>query len=204
MLAHDGGNPTDRHGLLARGNVTDDPIDAYTSNNDGAPSGQSRIFGYVAGKVEQIAGTWVATDSRTCRLNGIAATADLSSIAINNTRYLVLGTGFSGGAVTTAYLDGLLADAATLAAQTALASGAEAIAAFEAALGDGWRSTDGVARITTAAGIVALHASFVAHGAACDRRSQALKSLIDAAETLSDLAAVEAELTTSWPEVVPS
>lgn len=93
---------------------------------------------------------------------------------------------------------------ATLTAQTALASGAEAIAAFESELGDGWRSTDGVARITTAAGIVALHASFVAHGAACDRRSQAIKSLIDAAETLEDLAAVEAELATGWPEVNPS
>ena len=97
-----------------------------------------------------------------------------------------------------------LLTAATPAAQTALASGSEAIAAFEAALGDGWRSTDGVARITTAAGIVALHASFVAHGAACDRRSQAIKSLIDAAETTEDLAAVEAELATGWPEVNPS
>ena len=97
-----------------------------------------------------------------------------------------------------------LLTAATLAAQTALASGAEAVAAFEAALGDGWRSTDGVARITTASGIVALHASFVSHGAACDRRSRVLKALIDSAETLSDLAAVEAELATGWPEVNPS
>jgi hypothetical protein len=85
-----------------------------------------------------------------------------------------------------------------IAAQMAMAAGPEAIAAFESALGDGWRSTDGVGRITTAAGILALHTAFVAHGATCDRHSQALKVLIDAAESQAELDAIDIE--SGWPE----
>jgi hypothetical protein len=91
-----------------------------------------------------------------------------------------------------------LLTAATIAAQLAMAQGAEAAAAFGAALGDGWRDTAGVGRITTATGLLALHAAFVAHGAACDRHSQALKGQIEAAISLAELDAID--LTTGWPE----
>jgi hypothetical protein len=85
-----------------------------------------------------------------------------------------------------------------ISAQMAMAAGPEAMAGFEAALGDGWRSTDGLGRVTTAAGILALHAAFVAHGAACDRHSQALKAQIEAAEALAELEAIDLEA--GWPE----
>jgi hypothetical protein len=84
-----------------------------------------------------------------------------------------------------------------ISAQIALSQGADAVASFETALGEGWRSIDGVGRITTAAGILALHAAFVAHGAACDRNSQVLKAQIEAAETLMDLDAIDTEA--GWP-----
>jgi len=87
---------------------------------------------------------------------------------------------------------------AALSAQLALAQGAEAVAAFEAALGAGWRDTAGVGRITTATGLLALHAAFVAHGAACDRHSQALKGQIEAASSVAELDAID--LATGWPE----
>ena len=87
---------------------------------------------------------------------------------------------------------------AALSAQLALAQGAEAVAAFEAALGSGWRSEDGAARIASAVGILALHAAFVAHGAACDRHSQALKGQIEAASSVAELDAID--LATGWPE----
>jgi hypothetical protein len=85
-----------------------------------------------------------------------------------------------------------------LSAQMVLATGPDAVASFEAALGGGWRSTDGVGRITTATGILALHTAFVAHGAACDHHSQQLKALIAAPD--ADLDALEAEVETGWPE----
>ncbi len=91
-----------------------------------------------------------------------------------------------------------LLTAATIAAQSALAQGPEAAAAYEAALGAGWRSEDGAARIASAIGILALHAAFVAHGAACDRHSQALKGQIEAATTVAELDAID--LATGWPE----
>lgn len=91
-----------------------------------------------------------------------------------------------------------LLTAATIAAQLALAQGPEATAAYEAALGDGWRSEDGTARVATAAGILALHAAFVAHGAACDRHSQDLKAAIEAATSVEELDAID--LSAGWPE----
>jgi len=91
----------------------------------------------------------------------------------------------------------LLSNAA-ISAQIALSQGADAVASFETALGEGWRSIDGVGRITTAAGILALHAAFVAHGAACDRHSQDLKSQIAQAETLAELEAIDID--SGWQE----
>ena len=91
-----------------------------------------------------------------------------------------------------------LLTAATIAAQSALAQGPEASAAYDAAMGAGWRSDDGAARIASAVGILALHGAFVAHGAACDRHSQALKGQIEAATTVAELDAIG--LTTGWPE----
>jgi hypothetical protein len=85
-----------------------------------------------------------------------------------------------------------------ISAQMAMAAGPEAAAGFEAALGDGWRSTDGVGRVKAAAGILALHAAFVSHGAACDRHSQDLKAQIAEAETLAELEAID--LGAGWPE----
>ena len=87
---------------------------------------------------------------------------------------------------------------AALSAQLALAQGAEATAAFEAAMGAGWRDTAGVGRIASAVGILTLHGAFVGHGAACDRHSQALKGQIEAAQSVAELDAID--LTTGWPE----
>jgi hypothetical protein len=86
---------------------------------------------------------------------------------------------------------------AAISAQMALAQGPEAAAAFGAALGDGWRDTTGTGRITTAEGILSLHAAFVSHGAACDRHSQSLKAAIDAAQSVEELDAID--LTAGWP-----
>jgi hypothetical protein len=83
-------------------------------------------------------------------------------------------------------------------AMAALSAGSEAVAAFSAALGDGWRSLDGIGRVTTAEGIIGLHTAFVAHGAACDHHSQTLKAQIEAAETLAELEAIDVEA--GWPE----
>jgi len=93
-----------------------------------------------------------------------------------------------------------LLTAASIAAQAALAQGPDAVAAYEAALGAGWRDADGVARIDTALGILELHTSFVAWGAACDQASQALKAQIEAA-ALAAFDALEAAITdgASWP-----
>lgn len=85
-----------------------------------------------------------------------------------------------------------------ISAQMALAAGPEAVAGFEAALKDGWRSIDGVGRVKTAQGVLALHAAFVAHGAECDRHSQDLKSQIAQAETLAELEAIDID--SGWPE----
>jgi hypothetical protein len=93
-----------------------------------------------------------------------------------------------------------LMTAAAINAQSALAAGPEAVAAYEAALGAGWRDAEGVARINTAAGILALHSSFVAWGAQCDAASQALKAQIAAAEP-ADFDALESSITddSNWP-----
>jgi hypothetical protein len=93
-----------------------------------------------------------------------------------------------------------LLTAAVINAQSALAAGPEAVAAYEAALGAGWRDVGGVARISTALGILELHTSFVAWGAACDQASQALKAQIEAAD-LADFDALEAAITddANWP-----
>jgi hypothetical protein len=93
-----------------------------------------------------------------------------------------------------------LLTAASINAQSALAAGPEAVAAYEAALGDGWRDAAGVARINTAVGILALHGSFVAWGARCDIASQALKAQIAAAAP-EDFDALEAAVLddASWP-----
>ena len=71
-----------------------------------------------------------------------------------------------------------------------------------AMLGDGWRSDDGVARLTTPAEMISLWEAFIAHGAACDAAGQAFKAQIDAAETLADLDAVEAAIAdpANWPD----
>ena len=90
-----------------------------------------------------------------------------------------------------------LLTAATITAQLSLAQGLDATSAFEAALGAGWRDMEGVPRIATALGILGLHAAFVAHGAACDRHSQALKAALEAAASLEDLTAVE--VGAGWP-----
>jgi hypothetical protein len=85
-------------------------------------------------------------------------------------------------------------------AQLAKDAGSDAIAGYEAALGNGWRDIDGVARLKTLPDILALHTSFVAWGAACDRASQALKAQIEAAE-LAGFDALEAAITddSNWP-----
>jgi len=89
---------------------------------------------------------------------------------------------------------------AAISAQSAISQGPDAVAAYEASLGAGWRDTDGVARINTAAGILALHSAFVSHGAAVDVASQALKARIAAAAP-TDFGATEAAITddASWP-----
>jgi hypothetical protein len=93
-----------------------------------------------------------------------------------------------------------LLTAASINAQSAIAAGPEAVAAYETALGDGWRDADGVARINTAVGILALHSSFVAWGARCDIASQALKAQIAAAGP-EDFDALESSITddSNWP-----
>lgn len=90
-----------------------------------------------------------------------------------------------------------LLTAAAIAAQSALAEGPEAAAEFGAGMGAGWRSADGIPRLTTATEIVELHAAFVSHGAACDVRSQQIKAEIEAATTPADLDAID--MTTGWP-----
>ena len=89
---------------------------------------------------------------------------------------------------------------AAMSAMTAISSGPEAVAAYESALGGGWRDVDGVARVDTAAGVLALHAAFVAHGAACDVASQALKVQIAEADP-ADFDAMEVAILddTNWP-----
>jgi hypothetical protein len=93
-----------------------------------------------------------------------------------------------------------LMTAAAINAQSALAAGPDAVAAYEAALGAGWRDADGVARITTATGVLALHSSFVAWGAQCDIASQSLKAQINTANP-AGFDALEAAITAdeSWP-----
>jgi hypothetical protein len=93
-----------------------------------------------------------------------------------------------------------LMTAAAINAQSALAAGPDAVAAYEAALGAGWRDADGVARITTATGVLALHSSFVAWGAQCDIASQSLKAQINTANP-ADFDALEAAIIAdgSWP-----
>jgi hypothetical protein len=92
-----------------------------------------------------------------------------------------------------------LLSAATLSALMVMGQGAEAIAAFEAALGAGWRDVTGVACVSSAAGILGMHAAFVGWGSACDRASQALAAQIEAAETLAALNAID--LTAGWPSL---
>jgi len=93
-----------------------------------------------------------------------------------------------------------LMTAASIAAQAALAQGPDAVTAYETALGAGWRDADGVARITTATGILALHSAFVAWGSRCDAASQSLKQQIAAADP-ADFAELEAAITDDarWP-----
>jgi hypothetical protein len=92
-----------------------------------------------------------------------------------------------------------LITSAAIAAQTALAAGPDAVAAYEAALGAGWRDVDGVPRLAAAADIIALHSAFVSHGAAHDVASQALKAQIDAPD--ADLDALKSAITDDacWP-----
>jgi hypothetical protein len=91
---------------------------------------------------------------------------------------------------------------AAIHAQVAIAMGAEAVSAYNAALGNGWRDETGVARLTTAQEILALHGAFVAWGAANDRASQQIAADIDAAETVETLEATIAAISTDvrWPE----
>jgi hypothetical protein len=84
-----------------------------------------------------------------------------------------------------------LLTSAVILAQTVLAQGPEAIAAFEAALGAGWRDMNGDPVITTAIGILQLHGAFVAWGAFCDRASQLIKIDIDTSTTLEEVQAID-------------
>jgi agmatine/peptidylarginine deiminase len=91
---------------------------------------------------------------------------------------------------------------AAIHAQVAIAMGEEAVALYNAALGNGWRDETGVARLTTAQEILALHGAFVAWGAANDRVSQMIAADIDAAETVEALEAIIAAIPTDarWPK----
>jgi hypothetical protein len=91
---------------------------------------------------------------------------------------------------------------AAIHAQVALAMGADEVAAYNAALGNGWRDETGTARLTTAQEILALHGAFVAWGAANDRASQQIAADIEAAETVEVLEAIIAAIPTDarWPK----
>jgi hypothetical protein len=47
--------------------------------------------------------------------------------------------------------------------------------------------------------MLGLQAALAEHGAACHARSRTLRTAIDAAATLADLAAVALEIETGWP-----
>lgn len=90
---------------------------------------------------------------------------------------------------------------AAIHAQVALAMGAEAVNLYNSALGNGWRDSAGIARLTTAQEILGLHGAFVAWGASNDRASQQIFAEIEAAETVEDIKAIIAAIPTDerWP-----
>jgi hypothetical protein len=62
-----------------------------------------------------------------------------------------------------------------------------------------WTCADDTELELDAAGMLGLQAALAEHGAACHARSRTLRTAIDAAATLADLAAVALEIETGWP-----
>lgn len=71
----------------------------------------------------------------------------------------------------------------------------EALKAYSALLGDGWRDDNGVPRITTAGGILAISNSLAAHIRKVDDAGQIKKSAIDAANSVDELSAIDFDIT---------
>ena len=83
-----------------------------------------------------------------------------------------------------------ITQAAAVAMQALQAGGEHAVA---------WTCADGSELPLDAPGVIGLQQALAAHGAACHARSQALKAEIEAAETLTGLAAIDIEA--GWPAV---
>lgn len=104
------------------------------------------------------------------------------------------GAGFSHGGhvVDSTIASQLLIEGAASRAQRAVVAGTQgALDAFAAQLGAGWRGKDGTIVATTAQDILDLSDSLANHVATCDAVSQAHKAAIEAAETPSQLAAID-------------
>lgn len=93
-----------------------------------------------------------------------------------------VGIVFGGRRVATDPQSRQLIAGAAQAAQVAVANGTEEELA---AMVGGWRGVDGSIVAQTAAELIELGMAVVAHIAACDKRSQAIKAMIDAAETVA-------------------
>lgn len=120
------------------------------------------------------------------------------------------GAALPGGAVLESDADSrLLLTGAVALAQAALMQGtAEALAAFAASLGAGWRAREGEVVATSAVGMLGLAQALAAHVAAWDAASQAHRAAIDTdvpdgaggvdvAATRAALAALD--LSAGWP-----
>jgi hypothetical protein len=64
-----------------------------------------------------------------------------------------------------------------------------------------WTCADDSELDLDAAGMLAMQAVLAEHGAACHARSRALRTSIDAAETLAELAAAALEIDAGWPAI---
>lgn len=102
------------------------------------------------------------------------------------------GFAFSGETVSSDAKSQVLILGTVQNASMALADGSqEALDAFAASLGNGWRAQSGAIVAQEASEIVAMGRAFAAHIAQCDATSQVAKAAIEAAETLSALNAVQ-------------
>lgn len=113
IVLHDGGNPTDRHGIVLRGAVAGDPIDASSTTNDGGvPSGGAlTTSGYSQNTWFNGTGVFSATNSRTIYINATSSATNTTNVPITGIVKTFLGCTYSAGAAV-GFLDGRLAECA--------------------------------------------------------------------------------------------